>query len=240
MIGVLGGMGPLATADFFSKLLEETPANGDEEHVPVLIASDPRIPPRPPAILSGGDSPLPAMIRLRDKLIGAGATALAMPCNTAHYWYADLARECPVPFISIVESSVMELGAAAAADATVGLIATRATLQARVYDDSLQQRGYALLPPTEAELEGGILPSIRAVKAGDPKAAGNLLAPVVQAMLDRGASTVLLACTETPIALASIGSPLLERCMDPTRALARACVRHWIEGEKKRAVGISA
>jgi aspartate racemase len=67
MLGILGGMGPLATADFFAKLLEETPATCDEDHIPVLLLSDPRIPRRPAAILDGGESPLPRLRELRDR-----------------------------------------------------------------------------------------------------------------------------------------------------------------------------
>ena len=76
MIGVLGGMGPLATVDFFSKLIAATPASCDADHVPLLIQSDPRIPPRPPAILSGATSPLPALLAGRDRLIAGGAPAI--------------------------------------------------------------------------------------------------------------------------------------------------------------------
>ncbi len=86
MIGVLCGMGPLATADFFSKVIAATPAKGDADHVPLLIQSDPRIVSRPAAILGNGRSPLPDLLLGRDRLIQAGATALAMPCNTAHFW----------------------------------------------------------------------------------------------------------------------------------------------------------
>ena len=81
MIGVLGGMGPLATVDFFNKVLAATPAQGDADHVPLLIQSDPRISPRPAAIFGSGRSPLPELLAGRDRLISAGATMLAMPCN---------------------------------------------------------------------------------------------------------------------------------------------------------------
>ena len=109
MIGILGGMGPLATLDFFNKVLAATPAQGDADHVPLLIQSDPRIPSRPSAILGDGPSPLPALMAGRDRLVAAGATALAMPCNTAHFWFSDLSAGCPVPFIGIVDVCMTEL-----------------------------------------------------------------------------------------------------------------------------------
>lgn len=227
MIGVLGGMGPLATADFFQKMLAATPAEHDEDHVPLLIASDPRIPRRPPAILDGGTSPLPALRAIRDRLIGAGATALAMPCNTAHYWYQDLVRDCPVPFISIVEASIAELPPLAARGNRIGLIGTRATLAGRIYDDALQVAGYPALLPSEEALGRSILPAIAAVKAGRLRDGGQMLAPVASSLLDQGAAAVLLACTEVPMALDAIDSPLRPRCVDTTAALARACVAFW-------------
>lgn len=81
MIGVLGGMGPLATVDFFSKVLVATPAGGDADHVPLLIQSDLRIPSRPAAILGDGCSPLPELMAGSDRLVADCASALAMPAT---------------------------------------------------------------------------------------------------------------------------------------------------------------
>lgn len=227
MIGVLGGMGPLATADFFNKVIAATSAADDGGHVPLLIQSDPRIPPRPPAILSGGPSPLPALLAGRDRLIAAGALALVMPCNTAHFWYDDLARDCPVPFISIVDAVIAQIGAVAKPGATIGIIATRATLDAHIFDTRLIQMGYAPLVPDQKQMESQVLPAIGMVKAGQALAAGPPLETVVRSLLAKGASVVVLACTETPIALAAMNSPVLKECLDPNDALARQCVAWW-------------
>jgi len=225
MLGVIGGMGPAATADFFAKLIEETPAVRDEDHIPALIVSDPRVPSRTAAILEDGPSPLRALRGLRDKLIGAGATLLAMPCNTAHAWYDELVVDCPVPFVSIVEASIAML--AAPAGSRIGVVATRATLVAGIYERQLRAGGWPTMQPSEQELVGAILPSILLVKQGQVGQAGKLLAPAVQALLDRGAAAVILGCTETPVALDAVGSPLRARCVDSNRALARACVAGW-------------
>lgn len=227
MIGVLGGMGPLATADFFMKVLSQTPATGDAGHVPLLIQSDPRIAPRPAAILSGGRSPLPELLAGRDRLIAAGALALAMPCNTAHFWYADLTKDCRVPFLSIVDASVDELLALADPGSTIGIIATRATLAARIFEPALARAGYTAAAPDDHEMDALVLPGIEFVKAGDPLRGGQLIEQAVQALLDRGAVAVILACTETPLALDAVASGLRIRCVDSTAALARACVAWW-------------
>lgn len=228
MIGVIGGMGPFATADFFAKLLEETAATRDEDNVPVLIQSDPRIPARPPAILASGPSPLPALIAGRDRLIAAGATALAMPCNTAHYWYDELARECGVPFISIVDASCDAAAARCPRGSVVGLLATRATIAADLFGPHLAARGLDLLEPSPDDLEDLVLPCIEHVKGGAAAAAAPLVLAALRSMAQRGAQAVLLACTELPIAFAaSQGTRSLVPCIDTTRELARACVRYW-------------
>jgi aspartate racemase len=220
-------MGPLATADFFIKLVAATPANEDADHVPVLILSDPRIPPRPPAILGDGESPLPAMLARRDQLIAAGATVLAMPCNTAHYWFDKLTADCPVPFVSIIDAACAEVAGRAAPGAAVGLIATGATLAANLYDSRLVAQGYRPLLPDVETMTNIVLPAISYVKQDDAARGGRMLEPVVRQLCDDGAAVVLLACTETPLALDVIGSPLREHCIDTTAALARACVAFW-------------
>ena len=224
MLGVIGGMGPLATADFFRKLIVATPAAGDEQHIPVLIHSVPQIPSRPAAILRGGPSPLPELLLARDRLLAAGATVLAMPCNTAHHWYADLTRDCAVPFVHIADA----VGASIApAVRTIGLIATEATLAAHVYEERLAARRFQLLTPDAHEYRAAVQPAIDAVKANELPNAGRLLEPVVRDLLARGAGCIVLACTETPIALDAIDSPLRAQCIDSTAALARACIAMW-------------
>ncbi len=227
MIGVIGGMGPAATADFLNKVIEETPAEHDADHVPLLISNDPRIPARPAAILSGGESPLPRLLDIRNKLLAAGATALVMPCNTAHYWYDDLLHSCPVPFISIVECNALEALRLAGPGATIGVAGTRATLASGLFDRTLARHGLQTVRPTDAEFEHSLLPAIAAVKAGRIAHAGALVEATLIGMAERGASHILLACTELPLALAAGGPAGGAPCIDATRTLARATVAFW-------------
>jgi aspartate racemase len=229
-IGVIGGMGPLATADFFTKVVNAATAMGavqDEDHVPLLLVSDPRIPGRPAAILHGAQSPLPAMLALRDNLIASGAVAIAMPCNTAHYWIDDLSKNCPVPFLSIIDAACDALPKRVPQGAKVGLIATGATLQTKLFETPLRQRGYEPLLPTDQDMQDLIIPAIALVKAGQAALGGHSIETAVQRLLDRGAAIVVLACTETPLAIEAIASPLLTHCIDTNSALAQACVRWW-------------
>jgi aspartate racemase len=225
-LGVLGGMGPLATADFFAKLVAVTPAARDEEHVPVVLASLPDIPPRVPAILGHGESPLPALIDARDRLLAAGASLLAMPCNTAHHWFDALAQ-CPVPMLHIADAAVGALREAVAAPAAIGLVATRGTLHSGFYERRLALAGYSLIEPSEGELSRTIEPAIAAVKSGAVRAGGEGFQQAARALAARGARAVILACTEVPPALAAAGPPPGIACVDATEALARACVTAW-------------
>jgi aspartate racemase len=223
MLGVLGGMGPLATADFFRKLIDATAAARDEDHVPTLIHSVPQLPSRPAAILRDGPSPLPALRMARDRLVTAGASMLAMPCNTAHHWHGDLTRDIDLPFPHIADAVAAELPPEAA---RIGIIATAATLAARIYSGRLDS-GLEWLAPDAREFERRVQPGIDAVKRNAPAEAGRLLEPVVDRLLACGAECVVLACTELPVALDAVGSPLRGRCVDSTAALARSCVRLW-------------
>jgi len=231
MIGVIGGMGPLATADFFSKVIQCTPAEGDDGHVPLLISSDPRIPSRPAALLAQGPSPLPVLCAIRDRLLTAGARALVMPCNTAHYWYPELLRDCPVPFPSIVAVGAQAARARVGADSggRVGLVATRATLAAGVFERELALQGLKAVHPDEETLDQLILPAIADVKAGRVAESLPKMTQAVERLLDAGAHCVLLACTEAPVALAGASPQLHARTVDTTLELARHTVQLWRE-----------
>jgi aspartate racemase len=229
ILGVLGGMGPLATADFFAKLVALTPATSDDEHVPVLVASLPQIPPRVPAILDDGASPLPALRAVRDRLVAGGATLIAMPCNTAHHWYDALARNGP-PILHIADAAIAALRAVQRAPARVGLVATAGTLASGFYQRRLSDTGYASVLPDDSDMTRDIVPAIAAVKSGRLHAGGEGFVRAARALHRRGADAVILACTEVPPGIAAVGLPDDVRCIDATEALAVACVAAWREG----------
>ena len=229
VLGVLGGMGPLATVDFLRKLIEETPAARDEDHIPVIAWSVPQIPSRPPAITSNGESPLPAMLAGLRTLKTAGAVAIAIPCNTAHYWYDDLVREGGLPIIHIADAALAELASRRVTGKTIGLIATTGTLAAGFFQQRLAVRGYHHVINTDADIEALVLPAIAHVKRNELDAAAALLAIAVGKLIDAGAATVILGCTETPVVLDRLPPASAALCIDATRALAKAGVAWWRE-----------
>lgn len=168
LIGVLGGMGPLATLDFLQKLIASTPVQRDQNHVPTVVWNVPQIPDRQKALAGTGESPLPAMLHGIAQLNAAGATRIVIPCNTAHAWFDALSRASPAPIIHIVQASVDALDAAGgvSAGSKVGLVATRGTLDAGLYQSHLERRGIPLVVNTPEELDTLFTPGCYAIKQG--------------------------------------------------------------------------
>lgn len=224
LLGVLGGMGPLAAADFLAKLVAETPATRDQDHIPYVAWGVPQIPDRPAAILRDGESPLPHMLRGIAALKQAGATAIAIACNTAHYWHDDLVREGSLPILHIADAACAALAARGIHGGGIGLIATEGTLAAGFFQQRLKARGLDCIVSTRADQDRLVLPAIAAVKANDLRRAHALAVQAVENLIAAGAQAVVLACTETPLAIDHAASPVAAHCVDATRALARACV----------------
>ena len=223
ILGVLGGMGPLASAHFMVRLTELTPAATDQEHIPAILWSDPRVPDRTRGRLAGGADPLPWLLRGVRGLRAAGCGAIAIPCNTAHGWYDDLRAE-GLPILHIVEAAAAGL-ATLAPGGTIGVMGTAATLRMRLYQNHLEQRGWTCLVPTEAEMATLVSPAIAEVKAGRVAEAYAPLATAARALAARGAGAVVLGCTEIPLGIKagpyeSLGIPFV----DTIDALARAAI----------------
>lgn len=235
VVGVLGGMGPLATADFFTKLVQVTPAEMDQDHLPVIISCEPQIPSRPKAYFDpkGAPSPLPALKLRRDRLIAAGAGCIVIPCNTAHYWFDDLTADSPAPFIHIVHATADELDRRGAQGAVLGLIGTEPTLDGKLYETVLSDRGYRCRVASADVMKRLVRPGIDRVKSNRTDEAEPLFREAVEIMTAEGAEIVVLGCTEVPAGL-PMGDPWVrERTVDPTEALARAACA-WSLGERQK------
>jgi aspartate racemase len=222
LLGVLGGMGPLATADFLRKLTEITPASRDQDHIPVLVYSNPQVPDRSTAITGKGESPLPALLDGIARLQDGGAEAIAIPCNTAHYWYDEMKAASRVPILHIVGSVCDVLRGKGIAGGTVGVMGTAGTLHTGIYQGYLQRNGYMPVLPSDAEMAELVMPGIVAVKAGDLTTAKRDLGRAARLLAARGAQMVVLGCTEIPLALADASPEAAARYVDSTAALAQA------------------
>ena len=109
VLGVLGGMGPLASAHFMMRLTQLTPAERDQEHIPTILWSDPRIPDRIAARNGTGPDPLPWLLRGINGLRQAGCGAIVIPCNTVHGWIEPMAAAAEVPILHIVDAAATDL-----------------------------------------------------------------------------------------------------------------------------------
>lgn len=212
-IGVLGGMGPAATADFMARLVTAVAASRDEDHPRVLIDINPHVPDRNAARAGQGPSPGPALAVMARGLVASGAEILVMPCNAAHGWAADIAAATPAPFISMVDAAAAV--ARAQNPAKIGILAVGATLDARLYHAAL-----AGIPVIDCD-RAAVQPLVTAIKSGDTgPAIRAALAAEAARLVAKGAQAIIAACTEIPLVLtqADVAVPLI----DATAALVGA------------------
>ena len=194
-IGILGGMGPLATADLFQKITLLTEAETDRDHIRVYIDSNANIPDRTAAILSNGPDPVPEMASALRNLEACGADCVIMPCNTAHYFLPRL-------------------------QATKGTLSAQLYQNALGEADVPY-----LTPETEEQdaLMRVIYDGVKAGKGPDAYRAD--LLTVVEHMMTRGAGVFLLGCTELPLAAEAVGLtvPVVDPTAELAKAAIRFC-----------------
>ncbi|GAA3000887.1 aspartate racemase [Actinokineospora diospyrosa] len=224
MLGVLGGMGPAATVDFLDKLVRATGAERDQDHVPVVVWNDPRVPDRTDALCNGGPDPTAAMVTGANALLAMGASALVAICNTAHLFLPGVTRATGAHFLSMIDATVDEVGAMLPPGLPVGLVAGTATATSDLYARPLAAAGHPLVLPHPAD-QAEVMALIRAVKAGDVSTnTVDRLRRVVARLRAAGAGAVIAGCTELPIVFAKDPRPALP-VIDPTAALARLAAR---------------
>ena len=225
LVGVLGGMGPLATVDFLQKIIAVTLAQSDQDHVPVVVSNIPQIPDRANAYLTGSTSPLAAMLECGRRLVAAGANLIVMPCNTAHLWFDELRSGLKVEMLHIVDTALEDALNYSGPGVRIGLLATEATLASCLYKKRLSTFGDCTVEwvlPAQIEIRHLIMPGIAAVKASDLVLGTRLLSSAARALTDRGATILILGCTEIPLVLNQhlVRVPII----DPTVSLARRVV----------------
>ena len=221
-IGIIGGMGPLATYDLAEKILNNTVASCDQDNIPVLIDCNTSIADRTAAILHGGEDPRPEMKKSAKRLEEAGANVLIMACNTAHYFYDSVCEDLKIPVLHmprLTAQLIFEMGVKKA-----GVLATDGTCRSGVYGDALKEKGIEPVYPSAEKQEVIMSLIYDHVKAGKMDFSDLDIDGVISEMKGKGAEVLILGCTELPMAFDLIGETGIP-AIDPTEVLARAAVR---------------
>lgn len=220
VIGIIGGMGPLATADLFTKIVSNTKAECDQKHIRVFIDNNTNIPDRTAAILRGGDDPVPALSESAKLLQSMGADFLIMPCNTAHYFYDYVQKSVDIPVLHMIEKTRDALTKKGVRKA--GLLATDGTIQSGIYQKVFDNSGIELIKP-EADGQKHIMDLIyKGVKAGEMNFDTKNVCTVLDNLAEKGAEVLILGCTELPVAEKIYGLNYVT--CDPTLELAKAAI----------------
>ena len=226
LIGILGGMGPLATVDFMERVVQLTSTAGaqrDQQHLPLLVANLPHIPDRSAAMLGAGEDPLPALLDGIDMLNRNGVELIAVPCNSAHFWYdAMCARSC-APILNIAQTCVEAVPPGAR---NVAVLATGGTLRCGLYQRVLEVHGATPVAPDDAT-QHLVDACIDAVKAGALDRSAQHLSAALTDFAGGGAQAAIMGCTEIPLAARRLrASPMA--LVDSTLELARATVSYGL------------
>lgn len=219
-LGVIGGMGPAASAEFLHILTKKSPAEIDQEHAVVYMIADTELPDRSSAILGKGADPSEQLKDDFVKLAALGADIFAVPCNTAHYFIDRFEKPLPKPLIHIVKETV--LAAKRLNPEGAWMLSTVGTMQSGLYQSYADKFGYKIYIPNERQIEE-IQKSIMAVKANNFAKAGEIVKKVVLELWHEKDLPVMTACTEIPLGYNASGLPQ-EKSVSSLDALAAACV----------------
>lgn len=230
ILGIMGGMGPAATCELFSRIIDFTNASRDQEHIHIVIDSNAQIPDRSKYICGTGEDPRIEMIRSAAKLEMMGADYIAIPCNTAHYFYDDIASYTRVPIIHMIKETALYLKQAYPQNQNYILLATEGTYTSGVYRDTFKNFGLNIIEPIDDDKKI-IMDWIYRVKSGKFDINPLEFMELVNRYKENRNTPVILGCTELPLLAQKIGVP--DEYIDPVSILAQCCVNLAKQGEQK-------
>lgn len=194
-IGIIGGMGPLATVHLFERIVLRTKAQKDQDHIRVLIDSNTNIPDRTKAIIGDGEDPVKELVNSAKILEKGGADFLIMPCNTAHYFIDEIKKSVNIPFLNMPEETVKYTYDKYGKDTVVGIMATDGTIKSKIYENYYSKLGIKTLLPVKTQER--IMEFIYdVIKKGNYNAGTDLLFECANELKELGATAFLLGCTE--------------------------------------------
>ncbi|MBM3293468.1 MAG: amino acid racemase [Candidatus Aminicenantes bacterium] len=226
IIGVLGGMGPEATLDFFGKIIRGTPAARDQDHLRMIIDNNPQIPDRMEAIIGRGESPVPMMVESGRALARAGADFIVIPCLSAHVFIDELRAQLALPILSAFEVIPEAIKSGYPGVRTVGLLATKGTVRSGRFEKKIRERGLSVMTPELEDLDrvNGAIYRIKSSPAESSRRESRAdLIGVAERLIQKGAQGMIAGCTEIPLVLK--GEDLAVPFFDSLMMLAEAAIR---------------
>lgn len=226
VIGILGGMGPEATAYMYNLIIKNTRVEKDQDHIPVVIYSYPKIPPRTDAIDGTGPSPAPYMEEGVRVLLRAGADFIIMPCVTAHYFMPEVEQNVGFDFLSLLDEALAWAKKNVPGLKTAGIISSSGTLKSRLFHDTFAKENIDIIAP-ETEEQEQVMEAIfgsEGIKAGFTSGPSKeTIVGMAKTLIERGAEAIIAGCTEVPLVLkaADISVPFIE----PMQIMAEAAIQ---------------
>ncbi len=223
-VGVLGGLGPEATLDFFAKVLGQTRAGSDQQHLRLIIDNNPTVPDRNEAVAGTGPSPGPALAEMGRGLERSGADFLVMVCNAAHAFQSEITAATSLPFVSIVEETVRATLKRIPGLKAVGVLASSGCLDAGLYQDAFARYGVSVLVP-EGDAREVFMALLYRIKAGDKSdEVCASMRSLAAELVAEGAEAVVAGCTEVPLVL--FGEDMRVPLINSTDVLALAAIAY--------------
>ena len=223
VVGILGGMGPEATIDLMNRVIKATPAEDDIDHIRMVVDNNPKVPSRIKALIEGnGPSPGPCLQEMARKLEAWGVDFLAMPCNTAHFYHQEIQNAVSIPVLDMISLTADAIVSAGKDIKTVGLIASTAVINLKIYKEALAAKNISLMAPG-IECQDPLMSAIKTIKtcrygSREIKATQETARSLVQ----NGAQALLVACTELSILSGDIKAQV--PIIDSSQVLAQAII----------------
>jgi len=226
ILGVIGGMGPEATALFYEEVIAHTKAEKDQEHIDMVILSHASMPDRTQAILSGREDELLKAMRSDVGILEtAGAANIAIPCNTSHYFYDRIQAMTAVPIINMVRESVRSaaslITSGIGGHPRIGIMATDGTVRTGVYHRECEAAGYEAVVPSE-EAQKDVMSIIYDDIKGGRTPDRSKFSRAYDQLKSKGCSCIILACTE--LSVYTKYYPVPADCLDAMDILVRESI----------------
>ena len=219
-------MGPEATLNCFAKIIDNTPAEKDQDHIRVIIDNNPKIPDRTSAVLADGESPVGAVVQSAQALKNAGVDFIIIPCVTVHYFFEKFAAESPLPILSILDVVAQAITDEQPGLKRIGLMATNGTVQSGIFQERLARENMETIVCDAGGQEQVMQAIYRLKSSPTPESRQQITATfqtAAQGLVEKGAQGILAGCTEIPLALSQ--EHLTVPYFDALDLLARAAIR---------------